>query len=315
MPDTIVYPDEIEEELGERLEAIWSAQAEYNERVKSIQKESRWGEIYLLGLVGEVNEILDATGWKRHKRGQRLNKANIGRELADATKYLLSLWQEYGFSLMDVISQLEEKQSELDQQWAHDWQPPSGACVIITDLDGTVADFRSSFSEYAKLSGVDLSKTHSLQMDVDNGFPFSEYQALKDKFEGGGGYADLAPYGDAVCLLAMEHANGTRIYVTTARPVDRYQRIWQDTIHWLHLQFLSVEAVRFGDDVRLEELRTMQQRGNKVVLLEDNPTSAMRAATMGFRVYLRDQPYNRQIQHKNIIRCTVMPTRIPWEEL
>ena len=70
-----------------------------------------------------------------------------------------------------------------------------------------------------------------------------------------------------------------------------------------------------GSEERVFELLRLEESGNKVLLLEDNGTIAMRAATSGKKVWLRSHPYNEKARHRNITAWTNFPEEINWSEL
>lgn len=298
--------------IANDLEELWQAQADYNAKVKALQPELKeWGATYLLGLVGEVGELLTEIRWKRHRRNSgEINRENLGSELADLTKYVLCLWQEYGFTAEDMLSQTLLKTQELAERMEHEFFPPSGHRVIISDLDGTGADYRAGFCRDMGLT----DNCHSLQVDVDLGIPLDKYSALKHQFEAGGGYAKLPFYEDWRNLMLTEKEAGTFLVVFTARPYDTYNRIRNDTRSWLNELGIFPDILTFGREERVMELLRLT-KDNQVILLEDDPTLAFRAAVSGFTVWLREQPYNTETFHPNILHWKKFPAHIDWEAL
>jgi len=57
-----------------------------------------------------------------------------------------------------------------------------------------------------------------------------------------------------------------------------------------------------GSDERVGFARTLQAQDCNVLMMEDDPTLALRAASSKIRVFLRDQPYNQGISHQYISR-------------
>lgn len=301
------------EQLGRLLQDLWEQQDRYNQTVKSVQTEIvNWGETYILGVMTELKEILDEMKWKRHQRRSRapVNRDNMADELADITKYVLSLWLEFGFSLEEVLQRTVAKGNLLQYRLAREFFPPMNQKVILTDLDGTVADFRAGFSAWMKVQ----DSVHSLSMDLDNNIPFGLYEELKNQFEREGGYGALPEYPDAVALLKNEKSKGAFLFVSTARPSEQFKRVPNDTMGWLEQRGIVPDSILFGRDERVIALLGLRGT-NQVVLLEDDATLAMRAANSGIFVYLRDQPYNRNISAPLIERCTKFPDCIDWERI
>ncbi len=299
--------------MGRLLQIAWEEQREYNSLIASVQteNESRWDAVYALGLSGTIDGISEAMGWKRHRKGSApsYQKRKLAHQLANATKYLLSLWQHFGFSELDMLLALSHRHEELMLELNHDYFPPSGKDVIVFDLDGTVADWRAGFASW--LGRED--KVSTLHIDVDNNIPFDEYEKAKAEFETSGGYLSLQSYDDAVLLLRREADAGSFLFCTTARPVDRFEEVRRDTLQWLQNHGIFPSAIIFGSDERIIELLKLNKR-NRIVLLEDNPSLAERAARNGIAVMLRDQPYNKTVSAHNIIRYTKFPWRVEWGE-
>jgi NTP pyrophosphatase (non-canonical NTP hydrolase) len=299
------------EAMGMDLARLWGEQRRYNDAIKAVQTERpNWMETYLLGLVGEVNEVLGALRWKYHKPGRNrsIDRDALELELTDMLKYVVCLWQETGFSLADMLAAWGRKNRHLEHLLSLDWFPPEGRNIIVSDLDGTVADYRQGYASWAKLK----DNVQTLATDLDNGLPWDEYERAKTEFERSGGYGSLRAYPDAVRLLGNEQLANTYLLVVTARPAEAISRVRRDTDEWLQRHGLLADALLFGRDERLVQLLKLAPN-NKLLLLEDDPTLALRAAGAGFRVWLRDQPYNQAIEHPNLRRYSQFPERVDWE--
>lgn len=301
-------------EVGKELKRLWEEQERYNAAIKAVQTvHADWPEVYAIGINEETAEVLRASHWKYQKPGRRgkVDRDALADELADVTKYALCLWQEFGFTLADLLAAVGRKNQRLEMKLTADWFPPEGTHVIVSDLDGTVADFRAGFAASQAIS----DRVKTLAMDLDNGVAWDLYERQKVEWEEAGGYSLLTPYQDAVDLLRAETRAGTFLMVVTARPGDAIHRVWRDTEDWLWRYDIDYKALLMGRDERLVQLLRLADRRNKVLLLEDDPVLAERAAGAGFKVWLRDQPYNAGVEHANIQRFTTFPAVIPWEAL
>jgi NTP pyrophosphatase (non-canonical NTP hydrolase) len=294
------------------LHRLWDAQVEYNDRIRQGEQPHNfeyWMKQYLLGLVSEINEVLDEMNWKRHRRANKtVDKINLGRELADLTKYVLCMWEQSGFTADEMLEYCWDKTLELKEQYKQDfiYHTHKGVPVIITDIDGTIGDWRMAFRDWLVSQGIpvasDLAK--SLSIEVDLGMPYEQYLPLKEKFESTGGYTQLSAYPDALDFLQREFTNGVDIIAYTSRPAKQYSRIWSDTWAWLGINNLAecICELRIGSDERIAHACRLQREGSRVLLLEDDPSLALRAANAGVPVVMRSQPYNAGMAHANIIR-------------
>jgi hypothetical protein len=303
----------------DKLHTLWQQQVAYNKKVRAKEPESQlfWAKQYLLGLVAEVDEVLQELNWKSHRYGKPFNQHNFARELADIQKYSWCLWELFGFSADDMLNFVEEKSNELDAQWEQDWEfsIPDGSLVVITDLDGTVGNWRKAFRDWIlHCQSVDVpvvvSHDHAatVAIEVDLGIAYPTYIRLKEQFEASGGYADLPPYPDAVqAIRKLKVQSDVVVIAYTARPASRHTRIWLDTWTWLRTIGLdaAVSELRIGGEERISRACELKAKGCKVILLEDDPGLAIRAATAGIDVCLRAQPYNAGISHDYIARVQV----------
>lgn len=295
-----------------RLNLIFQNQKAYNEKVRAkegIQSHEHWMKQYLLGAVSEVNEILDEINWKVHKRGHPVNPYNLARELADLTKYVLSMWEVSGFDADAMLNFVAEKGDELDAQWVQDWlyKIPPASKIILTDLDGTLGNWRKAFMDWLMTThGEDLPLDSgiNLAMEVEMKIPYPKYASWKKQFEAEGGYRILPVYPDVQPTFQALDKAGVIGIAYTARPAKVHGRIWSDTWEWLENNQLHhlVKELRIGAEDRISRACELKEQGHQVLMLEDDPGLAIRAATSGIPVLLRSQPYNKGINHINIYR-------------
>lgn len=292
------------------LEELWQQQKRYNLKIRKLDNPDNleyWTKQYLLGVVSEIDEVLQEVNWKIHRKGHTTDRTNLARELADVTKYVWCLWELHGFSSQEMLDYIKNKSDELEHMYQQDFVPTiaPGSDVIICDIDGTIGDWRAAFiAWYCDLKGIPLleDKSTSLAIEVDLGIDYLEYRDLKEKFESEGGYSYLVPYPDTVEYLNRCVANGSKIVYFTSRPAKRYTRIWMDTKKWLKEHNFPEGQLYIGSEERVGFARTLQSQGCSVLMMEDDPTLALRAASSKIMVFLRDQPYNQGISHQYINR-------------
>ena len=287
---------------------LFMQQKKYNRKIRMAESRSseEWTETYLLGLVSEVNEVLDGMQWKRHRKmsGLKPDVTNLGYEFADLTKYILSLWELWGFSAEEVLEFVQQKSDTLDELYRQEFDPiPSDRLIVITDLDGTLGDWRKTFVFWA-YSAHDISPlpdgSESLQLDSDLAMRYADYFKLKEEFESSGQYKHVLLYPDAPDFLNwLKHEFDAYIIAHTARPWQRYHRIWGDTWDWIKSNGLPIDQLRIGADARI--ILASNIGGDDVLMLEDDPGLMLRAACSGVRVIARQHPYNSGVKHEKII--------------
>jgi hypothetical protein len=92
-----------------------------------------------------VHEFLREVDWKAHRAPLRFGTAvrdNLACELADATKYLWSLWQEAGFDADEMLASVASRSETVWARWHQETEELDiSRPVLLLDLDGSVADF------------------------------------------------------------------------------------------------------------------------------------------------------------------------------
>jgi len=282
---------------------LYEAQARYNLNFTGPEPDkTAWTQQYLLGLVSEIDEVLREINWKPHRNAYKeVNPDNLGQELADLTKYVLSLWILWGFKAEDMLTYVTNKSKVLEFLYTQEHRPPLGWPVVVCDLDGVLANYQWGFLKWVKDSGQwDLDDdacqraVYSLHMDLTLGIPNVKYEQMKRAFEEWGGFLRLPPYPGIPTLIGVLKETQAHLVVVTARPMYQRKRLSMDTLLWLEQQGLSVEGLYFDED-KVELIHNLW--GNHVLCcIEDNPLVAERLSKQGYLVILMDRPYNRRLK-------------------
>lgn len=263
-----------------------------------------WTRQLLLGMSTEMSEMLSRIQWKVHVVDDKLiSRDNVHREIIDLFKYVLSLAELWGMTAEDVLRMSGMKTRELKLKREFEaWEP--GDTVLLLDMDGTIADWRTTFIQWVSGRGYDCNPDSGSQMaiEVDLGIPYDEYETLKWDFEAEGGYRTVAPIHENIHLVQEHIEAGYEIAVFTARPNDKFGRVWTDSYQWLVQHCTIPDYFAIGRDRRISFALRLKEKGTLVKMMDDDPTLAMRAAASGIQVYLIDQPYNQGIEHENIRR-------------
>ena len=292
----------------QELNILWSRQKSYNDRIriKSEQSKEEWTQTYILGLMTEFDELLREINWKKHRKlsGRDPDLVNIAFELADIMKYTISLWEVWGFKADDMLNYCNMKSNILEVQEGQDQLATgAGTNILVTDLDGTVADWRGSFIKWLRENHVVPMKDDpvtSLSMDVDLEMRYPLYNSLKEQFEREGNYATLLPYMDAISTVNNLVFNKNAFVIAhTARPFGKYKRIWMDTWNWIRKYDLLVNQLNMSSESRILSAEFLS-RNSSVIMFEDDPDLMVRAANCGIRVFARKHPYNEKVIHTNI---------------
>lgn len=219
------------------------------------------------------------------------------------TKYVLSLWQVYDYSLDDMLLEVARKNSVMRARLKQEFSDlPKSERVLLVDIDGTLADLRYGLWELALLKGlVDeaLVEPQTLNPDVDFGIDYRKFQALKQEFTENHGYFHLRPLRAACDAVRRLAKSGTKVIAYTARPADKYPSLWLETLSWLDDQDLPVAGLYIGSDVRIKLMLDLIDRGCDVVLFDDDPETIGRALNSGIKCVVPKYPYNAAYWRRN----------------
>lgn len=298
---------DVQQDLGKALLKLWVSQRSYNSIIRSKDHEQDfeyWMQKYILGAVAEVDEILQEINWKAHRRGKPTNFNNLGRELADLTKYVISMWDLAGFDAQDLLKFSQDKSDELEAQYEQDWLsgPEPDQPVIIFDIDGTLGDWRKAFISWCREKHQLIPQTEdgatTLALEVDLSIPYQKYVELKASFESEGGYRFLNPYPDTWDAIRKLEWSDAFCIAYTARPHARYSRIWSDTWGWLKSNRMAppIRQLFIGQEERIGLACQYQSAGHKVVLVDDDPGTGSRALNANIPVVMRKHAYNKTLQ-------------------
>jgi len=285
------------------IDTIWYEQLAYNKIIRQIENnddKSYWTEKYLLGLVSEIDEVLREIKWKRHRRSNSvtLREDNIGLELADLFKYVLCLFDIWGFSKDQMLDIVQQKGRMLDFKLRMEFRQnlPIGSKVAIIDIDGVVADLNSSFAEWArdvkglKISEEDLYKSTKQDQFIPLNYP--DYASLKTEFEFNGGYRNLKAYPDAIIFVNKLRYEEVFIIFVTSRPVSRQTRIFFDTWSWLLDSDIPFDEIHIEEEDRIILADKLMREGCRVAMFDDNPEIINRAFRSNIPIFAREHPYN-----------------------
>lgn len=289
---------------------LYADQRVYNQRIRGENPDkSEWTQKYLLGMVSEIDEVLDGINWKIHRRDRKtVSIDNLALEFADLFKYVMSLFELWGICTDEVLEYVKQKSDAIKIMYEMEYKPsPMNSKILICDLDGTIADWQTSFRKWlvttGKIDEDSFSPFRSLNQDVDMGVSYDVYEKWKLEFEETGGYRSLVPILDGMITVKRLKDSGVFLAVHTARPQARIKRIWMDTYYWLSSYGIEPDLLEIGSESRIVKALELK-KNNSVIMFEDNPELSVRAANSDIVVYMRDTEYNQGITHENIVRVS-----------
>jgi hypothetical protein len=302
------------------LRSVWEKQRQYNFTVRREVIGNDWLSTYVLGLISECDELLAEAQWKAHRSptvraATMFDTHNVALELSDVTKYIFTLWDWFGFTEEDMLQYVDLKTDMVERRFRMERSKPEpGQLVIVTDLDGSIANFVAGLAHYLGIDIKDMpdAKFQTASMDIHLDMDYIKYNQQKKEFEAGGGYANLPPYEDGVQFIQDAiHDHDAYLAVVTARPRS-IKGVWYDTVEWLDKHQLSPNKLIFGESERVlylaETLRT-----NPVILIDDDPIMISRAKNL-CPVIVRPHSYNAGIAGRTVWKTNNF-TSLNLEEL
>lgn len=178
-----------------------------------------------------------------------------------------------------------------------------GLPVVALDIDGTLGDYHTHFLRFAQdWFGQKMPSVFAINdgkpLWEHMGVPVGMYRECKLAFRQGGLKRWMPVYNEADLLSRWIRESGAEVWICTTRPYLRLDNIDPDTREWLRRSGIQYDAVLFDrideKGSKYEELK--RQAGDRVIaVFDDLPEMVEASSNLGFRTFLRDQPYNRHL--------------------
>lgn len=182
-----------------------------------------------------------------------------------------------------------------------------GKPVVALDIDGMLGDYHRHFLWFAEQwlgtpmpAPVDINP--GMRLSTFMGIHHHVYRECKLAYRQGGLKRFMPAYPGASELTKAIQAEGAEVWLCTTRPYLRLDNIDPDTREWLRRNDIRYDAVIFegvggdkaGETSKYLELTRQVDLYRIVAAADDLPEQVAMAKACGItRVYLRDQPYNR----------------------
>jgi len=261
-------------EAQARQQRLW-----YDVSSLTPEQRSEWTDELLLGLYEEVGELARQIRTRAHVKPERVPGGNVLAETVDVLKYLLALSDLRGISAEELERAFMEKTEAVTARYRQrHLELTEQTCVLVTDLDGCVADalpFVERFGAYHNEKGSGLERE----------------QAVSEWYESGG-FLDLEVVAGARETLAEARSNGCLIAIVTARPQWAHRRVYLDTVGWLRKHGIEYDILVFEKDKHDALIRHVLP-ARVIGFVEDRDKHAIELAAHNIPVLLMDYPWNR----------------------
>lgn len=264
---------------------------------------------HVLHGMSEFTELLDEVKWKTWLTTQAPpDVSSLTEEAVDVFKFVLNILLTWGVTPAEFVKAFDRKSEVNIQRFLQHRQLSKITALVrrtglqqkvaALDLDGVLAAYPEHWLSFlARTVGtcdpplgsvLDVRK-FSLVTGVER-IPREQYTKLKHTYRSEGFEAEVPALPGAVEFAQQLKALGYLIVIITARPAERYKRLYSDTIRWLMENKIPYDAVMFDTN---KEDRIIKDLPVVDFVLDDDPTNVERLSKAGIRAFLFDRPYNQ----------------------
>lgn len=291
---------------------LWDRQLDFNRKFfmntigkdiskLTLEEKQVWTQKFLLHITKEISEVLDEINWKMHRKENKdVIFSNILEELTDNQKFLLGIYQIWGFTYDDYISEFKRKTFVVEQRYKQEHEidllcKDSKVCAL--DLDGVLCKYPEGFLNFVKEKfDIEYNDIYELKKRVG----VKEYEHYKHIYRLSGEKQFLEPRSGASEFTQRLRKAGYKIVIITARPYEKYMRIYYDTLYWLEKNNIVYDAIFWDKD---KCVKIVKELPSIEFLVEDDYNNALQVAEEGYKVYLMRTKYNKDTKsHFNIYR-------------
>ena len=234
-------------------------------------------------MIRELTELIEETNSKPHVLSKKeVNKQNIIEEYIDIFKYFINIGLTWGIEADDVIKEFERKSTVVEQKFNQELmlrKLTSDDKIAAIDIDGVLAAYPQSVFDWALTNNLISRSYETVDEFLFDRHSFAEWHAIKHKYRSMGGkqFAKLLP--GAKELLDTLRGLGFKIVLLTARPYQKYIRIFADTIAWLKMNELHFDAIIFNRDK--EDVVLSRFPNNVHIFVDDDAANVLKVAKAG----------------------------------
>ena len=288
------------------MKNIWEDQFEFNKKFfedmgldvtkLSSDDKIKWSKEFILHIGQELHDLINCfPNWKMHYRNKEMDdhfiKSNIKEEYIDAFKYFMGLGQVLGINFSSVEDVYKAKTEVVKQKYEQNRQilELKNHEVIVFDIDGVINTYPECTLEWMnKKYGMSYSSIEELKSSIG----IEKYEEYKEAYRLSGDKRFQPVNQDTVDSINKLKLKGYKIVLYTVRPVSKYKRIYHDTLYWLNNSGIKFDAIYWSDYSKED----FYKLGLKIkFVVDDTLANAKLFAKEGFKVYLLDKYYNRDV--------------------
>lgn len=266
----------------------------------SDQEKQGWFTYYIMALNRELNELLDETNWKIHRKDKPMtfDRNRFKQEWVDIFKYWLCIGTLYGFTPDEFVFEYYRKSAIVRDRYEKETIASikaADAPIVGIDIDGVLADYVKGFVAFInKTLGTDYDYTQVKEYNVPKslGLSVNEGKLLKDLYRRSGAKRTLPTMPGAAEFTKRLKSMGVNIILLTARPEDKYSSIYYDTLHWLRENDIEFDLLLF-DKSKGERLDKVLGDERKLDFFVDDVLKNLEdVSKYTNQLFLVNKPYN-----------------------
>jgi len=277
----------------DRLDEMYNMQAIFEEKIwedDTLQKHSdkfllKWNKEFILALMKESSELLDSVNWKTHEdTNEEVFEDNFLENCVDVMKYLFALMYLNNIDTEHIYQKFMSKSVVVNAKYMQNklmktLQEDKERKIAILDIDGVLADYPGDFIDYFNYT---LKSSHSTLDEVKK--DRETYERIKSSYRAYGRKKDMGVKQGAIEFTHKLSDLGYTIILLTARPYEKYLRIYQDTLQWLRKNDIKHDAI-IWDREKAKYIIKNLKNNNVVFCVEDEIPNALELSPV-FPTYL-----------------------------
>lgn len=295
----------------------------------STVERNRLSKDYILHAYSELGELLACIpawkSWLAPSVETAPDRDALTEEIVDVFKLLMNVLLIWGITpeqfgdvfrrKSDVNEQRFVQHERFSRLLAKHFHGLLTVPIAAIDLDGVLAAYPEHWLAFlAKQTGIQIG-LDVFSLHTGNGAIARHiYTRLKDEYRRSGQELQVPVLSGAVEFMRCLQQAQYQLVILSARPVDRYKRLYSDSIQWLRQRGIPFDFVVWDRD---KEDRIIRELPMVRFAVEDDPSNAIRVATAGIKTYLLDRPYNSHelTAHPNLTRVSTLRGILEQEHL
>lgn len=289
--------------MDKNLKDVFTEQKEfqkyfYDPDNTDIDEKIKFTKEYILSIHRELGEVLNTLPWKLHrKEDKEISIQNLNEEIIDCFKFLLNLCIIWNIDHEKFVNEFFRKSMVVRQRYNQEIlntiKETDKVCAI--DLDDTLAESDHHFTViYNEKNGTFFN----CREDIKNTLNTLEYEEFKTWYRESGEKINIDTKVGAKEITEYLKNKGYRIVIISARPYEKHNRIFPDTMQWLTKNGIKYDALYFEKDKHITILKKFP---NLDFIIEDNIEYANEIAKQGYHVFLlNDRNISENLNITNI---------------